>query len=91
MIKLQFRASEAEEKAIRQAAEAEGLSLSEYIRRAVLEAREAADLAAISAQLAEVSAWQRVNVSILRRMYSVQNPEAASEIDAMIQRAGIHI
>lgn len=91
MIKMQFRVSDAEEKAIRQAAETEGLSVSEYVRRIVLEAREAQESADISARLAEVSAWQRVNVSILRRMYSVQNPEAASEIDAMIQRAGIRI
>ena len=88
-MKLLITVSADEDRAIRVAAAKEGRTISDFLRQRVF--GNAAPSKIDDARLDEIAALQRVSISILARFWAEHNPDAATIIREMAERAGAKI
>lgn len=88
-MKLIVTVSVDEDRAIRDAAQAEGRTISDFLRSRIF--GSAASPIGSDDQLEEIAALQRVGISILARFWAEHNPEATKIIREMAEKAGAKI
>lgn len=84
-MKLLLTVSPAEDREIREAAKAEGRTISDFLRARVF-GGEALVGGGVEGKIKEIADLQRVNISILARMWGERNENAAQIIREMIDR-----
>lgn len=82
-MKLLLTVSPAEDREIREAAKAEGRTISDFLRARVF-GGEASVGGVVEEKIKEIADLQRVNISILARMWGEQNQNAAQIIRDMM-------
>ena len=87
-MKLLITVSADEDRAIRDAAQAEGRTISDFLRQRVF---GVAPSQIGDDQLEEIAALQRVSISILARFWGEHNADAPKIIKEMATRAGAKI
>ncbi len=88
-MKLLITVSADEDQAIRDAAQAEGRTISDFLRQRIFV--NAAPSKIDDNRLDEIAALQRVSISILARFWGEHNGDAAKIIKEMAERAGAKI
>ena len=88
-MKLMVTVSPDEDRAIRDAAQAEGRTISDFLRQRIF--GNAASPIGGDDRLAEIAALQRVSISILARFWGEHNADASKIIREMAERAGAKI
>ncbi|MCR5030128.1 MAG: hypothetical protein K5982_01525 [Selenomonadaceae bacterium] len=74
-----------EDQAVRAAAASEGRTISDFLRARIF--GSAGTLG--GKKIEEIAALQRVSISILARMWSESNPQAAEIIGEMVENTGV--
>ena len=88
-MKLMVTVSPDEDRAIRDAAQAEGRTISDFLRQRIF--GNAAPSKIDDDRLDEIAALQRVSISILARFWGEHNADAPKIIREMATRAGAKI